>query len=1086
MAKLDFPDNPTSGDLYIAPNGVTYTYDDTSLPFGVWLAKATSPLEISSPGIISGTATVGSTLAYATGTATGGQLPYTYSWEWRRVSDNAVLQNNGSTYVISAALDGDQVYVALTVTDDIGGSVSGNTTAYPTGSTITFSSFPNTTFSPGSGPNASPGSVNTGSLRGTATATWQDGFDTIYTTGSLLFQVNGGGYSSSSKSVADGDTVDIIWDTAAVASAADGATLTGIFTNGTYENTYSLTVDRAPVNFAFNNLSDQGISTQVTSNTVTPTGFNVPVSASFAGTATPLTLVGLSVGGGSFGSSPQTVTPGQSLQLRGTTGSSNSTTYGVSVSLGSGPAVTDTWNVSTSSVAASIAEPSIISPADGATDVNPALNSPSSISLVGSTYTPLNGAGSQTSSQWEVYEGGFPLTSANVITGVSTPSTWSSPINIGVGSSGQTSQVTVINEVAYLTIVGAAAVKKTIDASAWASVTNPFTSASAMTKTITSLGGTTLLAWGSGATNGVDKLRYAISTDNGASWTEVDIGGISNRGYPVCAVSDGTPNAIIGVTQNADTGGSGTGNLVVRSINGGANWQNWTSIGSNTATPTTAAYSNGKFVVAGTNGLCVFSENEGGSWPTSATAFAGDLEVYAGNGQFVMLESGSGAVYTSTDGSNWTYRSNLAVSNVGLLNSRLSYFDGMYYVARGNGSNTYYYSPDLLNWGSSNTNLSGDGVIALVKTSSTFVAVGPSKSSKAASANSTTTLTISGALSEGFDVGDLVVSSPAGGGPSVVTALTNSQVTVTNAGTWLDNSTQSLTRDSSTYTAVAGSPFTVSSAPYTSLDIAQSAFDVSSTYYARVQYATTNASAATSEWSAWSEFSTAANFVPDIGAEYGGGYFAGQINDGSTIYNLVVAPVTSGALEGQYGGAAPATIQYRNPAQADLPAATSENEVYGAGATTTFADAAHPMFNWCVNGGTGPNAGNYDATNVAGTGIGGYNDWYIPAKNELAVLYFFLKPDTTANNTGFGSNPNSVAPYTPNTNYAAGFPNQTTSTLFQAGGAQAFSTAVYYWSATGVSSGTGSAWEQVFASGLQNGFSKALNAYARAIRRVPA
>ena len=292
------------------------------------------------------------------------------------------------------------------------------------------------------------------------------------------------------------------------------------------------------------------------------------------------------------------------------------------------------------------------------------------------------------------------------------------------------------------------------------------------------------------------------------------------------------------------------------------------------------------------------------------------------------------------------------------------------------------------------------------------------------------------------------------------------------------------------YAAVTGSPFVDTTSPFTSQLVPQSALAVSSTYYARLRYRTTNATATDSAWSAWSSFTTASSFAIPPGSLLGGGYFAGQINDGGTIYNLIVAPVTSGSLQGQYGGATPTTIQYKTSASADTPSATVQNQVYGGPTTDLFkASGVHPVFSTFINGATGPNAGAFNlATGGAGggTGIGGFNDWYLPAKNELAVLYFFLKPNTTSSDTSSGSNPNSVAPYTPNTVYGPGFPNQTTSTLFQAGGAQAFSTATYYWSSSEYSSGTTSAWNQSFNGGFQSLSFKNVIFYARAVRRVAA
>jgi hypothetical protein len=69
----------------------------------------------------------------------------------------------------------------------------------------------------------------------------------------------------------------------------------------------------------------------------------------------------------------------------------------------------------------------------------------------------------------------------------------------------------------------------------------------------------------------------------------------------------------------------------------------------------------------------------------------------------------------------------------------------------------------------------------------------------------------------------------------------------------------------------------------------------------------------------------------------------------------------------------------------------------------------------------------------------------MPAKNELEVCYFNLKPTTTSNNTGSGTNTNAVP--SRGSNYTAGTPAQTAATDFQTGNTEAFA-ANYYWSST--------------------------------------
>jgi hypothetical protein len=105
----------------------------------------------------------------------------------------------------------------------------------------------------------------------------------------------------------------------------------------------------------------------------------------------------------------------------------------------------------------------------------------------------------------------------------------------------------------------------------------------------------------------------------------------------------------------------------------------------------------------------------------------------------------------------------------------------------------------------------------------------------------------------------------------------------------------------------------------------------------------------------------------------------------------------------------------------------------------------------------------------------------MPAKNELEVCYFNLKPTTTSNNTGSGINPNAVPARA--SNYTAGNPARTSTAAFQVGGAEAF-TAVEYWSSTG-NSGTNTARPQWFSIGYQRPATAKSNSYlVRAVRRV--
>jgi hypothetical protein len=118
----------------------------------------------------------------------------------------------------------------------------------------------------------------------------------------------------------------------------------------------------------------------------------------------------------------------------------------------------------------------------------------------------------------------------------------------------------------------------------------------------------------------------------------------------------------------------------------------------------------------------------------------------------------------------------------------------------------------------------------------------------------------------------------------------------------------------------------------------------------------------------------------------GGGFFGGQIRvfagqEGpgvpavDTVYNLIVAPRATG----QFGGFPPTVMQWKTSTASDANP-PSQNQVYGKLATDAFTGTTYPAFNW-----------------AKGLNIGGFTDWYIPAKNELDfVNRYFLARESTA------------------------------------------------------------------------------------------
>ena len=192
-----------------------------------------------------------------------------------------------------------------------------------------------------------------------------------------------------------------------------------------------------------------------------------------------------------------------------------------------------------------------------------------------------------------------------------------------------------------------------------------------------------------------------------------------------------------------------------------------------------------------------------------------------------------------------------------------------------------------------------------------------------------------------------------------------------------------------------------------------------------------------------------------IGQAYGGGFYAGQIGVSSVAtHYLVVGPVAS---------AQSASKQWKT---SNTDTTGTSSNINGPTNSSNMNDASHPAAQFCE-----------------GLTIGGFSDWYMPAKNELEVCYYNLKPTTNTNNTSSGINTNAVP--SRGSNYTSGTPAQTSAAAFiTSTGAEAFSGtgSVNYWSSTEDSSPYAKL--QQFNDGTQ-GMGYKTNSYrVRAIRRV--
>jgi len=196
--------------------------------------------------------------------------------------------------------------------------------------------------------------------------------------------------------------------------------------------------------------------------------------------------------------------------------------------------------------------------------------------------------------------------------------------------------------------------------------------------------------------------------------------------------------------------------------------------------------------------------------------------------------------------------------------------------------------------------------------------------------------------------------------------------------------------------------------------------------------------------------------VPTIGAALGGGFFAGQIStagNGIADYNLVVAPLSSGE-------------QSRAWKTVSTFTAGTSSAIDGPTNSANMNNATHPAAQFCE-----------------AASIGGFTDWYMPAKNELEVCYYNLKPTTAANQTSWAINPNAVP--SRGSNYTAETPAQTSAANFNDTGAERFGTYfMLYWSSTQHSATNGYAQYFSYYPGRQSYVLKDATRSVRAVRRL--
>jgi hypothetical protein len=199
------------------------------------------------------------------------------------------------------------------------------------------------------------------------------------------------------------------------------------------------------------------------------------------------------------------------------------------------------------------------------------------------------------------------------------------------------------------------------------------------------------------------------------------------------------------------------------------------------------------------------------------------------------------------------------------------------------------------------------------------------------------------------------------------------------------------------------------------------------------------------------------------GTPFGGGFFAGFIShtaDGNPTHALIVAPRATGATGGSY--ALTTSLAWKTANTTTTNTTSIFDGAANTAAMVTAGIADHPAAQFCVN-----------------LNIGDYTDWYLPARREMDIAYFNLKPSSATNDVSSGANDYSVPKRT--ANYTLAYPAQTTVTAFTTSAEQF--TIENHWTSTEASSAA--AWRMFFGDGSQsNGSGKGSLLRVRAFRRI--
>ena len=166
--------------------------------------------------------------------------------------------------------------------------------------------------------------------------------------------------------------------------------------------------------------------------------------------------------------------------------------------------------------------------------------------------------------------------------------------------------------------------------------------------------------------------------------------------------------------------------------------------------------------------------------------------------------------------------------------------------------------------------------------------------------------------------------------------------------------------------------------------------------------------------------------LPALGLPFAGGFFAGEYVLNGDRYALVVAPKAEGEK---------LNVEYKKKSLGTADCTDSDDD--GVTNSEIINNANHPAVQFCRS-----------------LRAGGFDDWYLPSRDELMRIWMALGPN-----------------------------RKNTPELFRSGGTEAFGDR-WYWSSTEYASYPLLAWLVYFGNGSQSSYSKYHSCGVRAVRRL--